>query len=285
MKKVLQKKLKNGQHISILGFGGLMLANLDQKQTDETVDFAISSGINFFDVAPTYDEAEVKLGNSLKGKRDKILLSCKTTRRDKKGSLEELNQSRKNLKTDHFDFYIMHGVRDKGEVEIACSKEGMLATAIEAKRHGLVDRIGFSAHTEESAILALNLYDFDFPMFPVNIFCFFSSGFGANIFEIRKKKNIDLIGLKVLALQRWKNNELRTKYPNCWYEPIEDKQIARIALSWAFEQNIVSAIPPADIKMFWFALDLLEDSFSLKLHNSDIESIKLLMKKITPIFS
>jgi len=260
-----------------------MASGITQNQVDRAVDEAISAGVNFFDVAPTYGDAEVKLGNSLSGRRSNVLLSCKTTQRDKQSSLFELIQSRKRLKTDYFDFYVIHGIRDiKNDVEPACSKDGVLMTAIEAKKQGIIARIGFSAHTEESAISALDAYDFDFVIFPINIFCFLSSNFGGRIIRITEQKNIDLIGIKSLALGKWQDNTMKQKYPNCWYQPIENTRIAKIAISWALSQNIVSFIPPADIHLFETVLQLISDS--VEFTPQHLKEIKNLLPEITPIF-
>ncbi|MCM8814802.1 MAG: aldo/keto reductase [Candidatus Omnitrophica bacterium] len=277
------RKLKDETLISIISAGGLMFAGMEQKKVDIVVDEAICKGVKFFDVAPTYGDAEVKLGRALKGRREKVLLSCKTVARDKKGALSELRQSLKNLKTDYFDFYVMHGIRDvKKDVEVACSNDGVLATAIEAKKNGVVLRIGFSAHTEESALAALDAFDFDFFMFPVNIFCYMKSGFGEKVIDTAKKRNIDIIGIKVLAFQRWPNKSDRAKYPNCWYQPIEDREIATAALAWALQQGLVSAIPPADIKIFKDTLDIAIDRPLLNLEM--MQRIKNLVDGITPVF-
>lgn len=283
MRLIPKRKLSDGGLISVIGFGGLMASGITQNQVDRAVDEAISAGVNFFDVAPTYGDAEIKLGNSLSGRRSNVLLSCKTTQRDKQSSLFELIQSRKRLKTDYFDFYVIHGIRDiKNDVEPACSKDGVLMTAIEAKKQGIIARIGFSAHTEESAISALDAYDFDFVIFPINIFCFLSSNFGGKIIRITEQKNIDLIGIKSLALGKWQDNTMKQKYPNCWYQPIENTRIAKIAISWALSQNIVSFIPPADIHLFETVLQLISDS--VEFTPQHLKEIKNLLPEITPIF-
>lgn len=283
MPLIKKRKLKDGVQISVLAAGGLMFSGIPQKQVDEIVEHAIFSGVNFFDVAPTYGDAEIKLGKALFGKRNDILLSCKTTRRDKNGAMAELKQSMKNLKTDHFDFYIMHGIKDiKKDVEPAFSKDGMLMTAVEAKKQGIVLRVGFSAHNEETAIFALENYDFDFVMFPINIFCFLTSGFGSKILRLAREKNFDIIGIKVLAMQKWQNTIEKQKYPNCWYQPLEDKKIIEIAISWALNQNIVSVIPPADINLFKTALEIIKEipEFNPLLLNG----INNLLLGIVPIF-
>ncbi|MCM8817831.1 MAG: aldo/keto reductase [Candidatus Omnitrophica bacterium] len=260
-----------------------MFSGLLQVKVDEVVDTAISNGINFFDVAPTYGDAEIKLGNALEGKRKNILLSCKTTRRDRNNALSELRQSMKNLKTDYFDFYVMHGIRDvEKDVQSACSKNGMLELAIEVKKQGIVRRIGFSAHTEEAAIAALNKFDFDFIMFPINIFCFLKVGFGEKVLEAARKRNVDVIGIKCFALQKWKENSEKSKYPNCWYQPIEDIEIAKIAFSWAVNKGIVSIIPPADVEVFCNAIKIAR--MKLELKQAHLARIKKIVDNIEPIF-
>jgi len=278
-----KRKLKNKQKISVIGAGGLMFSGIEQKRVDETVEIALQAGVNFFDVAPTYGDSEIKLGRALSGKREKVLLSCKTTCRDGKGTMLELEQSLRNLKTDHFDFYVMHGIRDiKKDVEPACSEHGMLETAIWAKEKNIVRSIGFSAHTEEAAMFALDKYEFDFLMFPINLFCYLRSGFGSEILNQAGKRNIDTIGIKVLALEKWHNDKEKEKYPNCWYRPLEDKEIGTVAIQWALSQSIVSFIPPADIKMFRMALELVNDPVIIK--TPDLNKIKKIADSITPIF-
>jgi len=84
--------------------------NEDQETANRRVSEAIELGINYFDVAPSYGDAEDKLGPAIKGKRDRIFLACKTMQRDKEGALEELKKSLKKLNSDHFDLYQLHAM-------------------------------------------------------------------------------------------------------------------------------------------------------------------------------
>ena len=47
------------------------------------VKLAIDSGINYFDVAPSYGDAEIKLGPALEPYRKNVFLACKTGKRTK----------------------------------------------------------------------------------------------------------------------------------------------------------------------------------------------------------
>jgi predicted aldo/keto reductase-like oxidoreductase len=286
MEKIYQRKLgKTNLSISVIGFGGLALAGLPQKQVDEIVEYAISRGVNFFDVAPTYGDAEIKLGNALKGNRDKIFLSCKTTCRTKSESLIELKNSLKNLRTDYFDFYLMHGIRDiENDVIPATGKNGMLMTAIEAKRNGIVKYIGFSSHTEKSAIFAFDQFDFDIMAFPVNLFCFLATGFGKQAIEYAKKRDAGIIALKTLAKQKLDKSVKIKKYPNCWYEPEESPEMAKIMMKWTYSQQVSSIIPPADVRLFKMALDISIEVLTTPLEPEHIKKFEEILPSITPIF-
>ena len=47
--------------LSIIGFGGLMLAPLPQKDVDGLVAWALDRGVNYFDIGPTYPSGDIGL--------------------------------------------------------------------------------------------------------------------------------------------------------------------------------------------------------------------------------
>ena len=106
--------------LSVVGFPGLALIQHDQQQGTAGLRSALERGVNYFDVAPAYGdgECETKMGIGLEGvDRDSYFLACKTNKRDKAVAREELENSLKLLKTDHFDLYQLHHLRWKDEVE------------------------------------------------------------------------------------------------------------------------------------------------------------------------
>ncbi len=57
-----KRRLGKTEHMSsILTFGAAALWQVDQSEADSAIEMAINRGINHFDVAPTYGEAEVRL--------------------------------------------------------------------------------------------------------------------------------------------------------------------------------------------------------------------------------
>ena len=113
----------------------------------ELVDHALARGINYFDTAESYrwGGAEEAIGQALKGRRERALLSTKTkagagdTRADMMQSLEG---SLRRLQTDHVDIYFNHGVNDVSRMQ---NHEWWEFTEL-AKRQGKIRFRGMSGH-------------------------------------------------------------------------------------------------------------------------------------------
>ena len=70
---------KTGQSLSVVGFGGIVVMNTSTQDASAFVSRAINEeGINYFDVAPSYGNAEECLGPALKPYRNEVFLACKT---------------------------------------------------------------------------------------------------------------------------------------------------------------------------------------------------------------
>ena len=102
---------RTGAKLSVIGFGGIVVRDTTPAEASALVKLAIDKGINYFDVAPSYGNAEVMLGPALEPYRKNVFLACKTTERSREKSRIELEQSLKNLRTDHFDLYQLHADR------------------------------------------------------------------------------------------------------------------------------------------------------------------------------
>lgn len=112
--------------ISKLAIGGMSFGNpvmktyrwiLNEEQTDEMVQHALSLGINFFDTANVYGAgtSEQFIGQSLKKHRvarDKVVLASKVyfneVRLSKEAINREINGTLQRLGTDYLDLYIIH---------------------------------------------------------------------------------------------------------------------------------------------------------------------------------
>ena len=242
--------------LSIVGFGGIVVMGMEQREADRTVADAVARGIDYFDVAPSYGngEAEEKLGPALEPHRKNVFLACKCEARDAKGARQQLETSLKRLRTDHFDLYQFHAVGSMKDVEQILAPGGAGEMFLQARQEGKIRHLGFSAHHTESALVLMDRYKMDSVLFPVNYVNFAQGNFGPQILAKAKEKGMARMALKAMAHTTWNPGETHT-YPKCWYHPIEDPELARKALRFTLSEDITAAIPPGDERLFRIALE------------------------------
>lgn len=247
---------RTGENISIIGFGGLSLRAEEQARANDAVAFAMDRGVNYFDVAPAYGDAEEKMGTALEGKRAGVFLSCKTGRRDKEGSRLELERSLKRLKTDHLDLYQLHHLRTKEETEKAVGLGGALETFLEAKKKGQVRFLGFSAHTMKAALFAMEKFPFDTIMFPINFGEFLVTGFGPPVVKTAHEKSMGIIAIKPMYAGLWPEGAKRPA-PKWWYKPLFEREQIDLGLRFTLSQpGLTTAIPPSDLDLLRTAIEV-----------------------------
>ena len=270
--------------LSIVGFGGIVVKDAEQLHANRMVAEAFEKGVNYFDVAPTYGDAELKLGPALEPYRKEVFLACKTTQREREGAVKELKESLKRLRTDYFDLYQLHAITDvKKDIEIAFAKGGAMEVFIEAKKEGQVRHLGFSAHSKEAALAAMDRYDFDSILFPINFATFYKGSFGAKVIDAAESKGVARLALKALARQRWPQDDpLRKEYPKCWYQPLTELEEARLGLYFTLSQSVTTALPPGEESLFRMALDLATDFEPLS--TQDLEIVKQMAVSLNSIF-
>ncbi|MCF8224331.1 MAG: aldo/keto reductase [Bacteroidales bacterium] len=249
---------KTGMNISAIGFGGIVVMNATTEQSAARVKEAIDFGVNYFDVAPTYGNAEEMLGPALEPYRKDVYLACKTNQRKKDDARRELEESLEKLRTDHFDVYQLHAVTSLEDVDTIFSENGAMKTFLKAREEGLVRNLGFSAHSVEAALELLKRFDFDTILFPFNYTCWYHGDFGPQVMEIAKQKQMGILALKAMAKGPWPEGAERT-VEKAWYEPLTDNEDARKGLYFTLSHPVAAAIPPGDENLFAMALRLATD--------------------------
>ena len=249
---------KTGEQLSVIGFGGIMLNDNSQEFANDMVTKAFNAGINYFDVAPSYGNAQSKLGPALKPYRKDCFLACKTTERSAPGAEKELNESLRALYTDHLDLYQLHALSSVEEVETVFAPGGAMEVFIKARESGKIRFLGFSAHSEDAALLAMKKFDFDTILFPINFNCWHRGDFGPRAFAEAQSKNMGILALKAMAMTTLKPGEAKL-YKNVWYRPVQNDDMAKLALRYTLSKEVTAAIPPGDAEFFWEAMEIVTD--------------------------
>jgi uncharacterized protein len=192
---------KTGLKVTILGLGCAQIGALRNfKLAVEIIETAIDLGINYIDTASTYGDAEEKVGEVMRSRRNEVVLATKTLQRDKESSWREINTSIERLKTDYVDILQIHSVNTMAELDKITSKNGSLYSVIKAKEQGLCKHIGITGHTRPEVIKeALNRFDFETVLVPLSSVDKLLNDFGDVIFPVAKKKNVGVIAMKVLS--------------------------------------------------------------------------------------
>ena len=273
--------------LSVIGFGGIVVKDVTTEEASNYVSEAVDRGINYFDVAPTYGNAQERLGPALKPYRDNCFLACKTAKRDAKGAREELEESFRLLQTDHFDLYQLHAITTLEDVEQAFAKGGAMEIFLKAKEQGKVRYLGFSAHSEVAAHAALDQYDFDSILFPLSFPIWIKEGFGVSVHKRAQKDNRGILALKAMAHQKWPEGTKRTerRWKKTWYEPFDD--IDKVSLGLRFTSHLPAhaMIPPGHWDLFKMAVELAQSGALTPLNNNEKEIVRAIAMESEPIFT
>ncbi|HYM13329.1 MAG TPA: aldo/keto reductase, partial [Bryobacterales bacterium] len=166
---------RTGERVSILCLGGWHAGAAASK--DEAIRImhaAIDEGVNFFDNAWDYHDgiSEEWMGEALStgGRRHKVFLMTKNCERDYAGSMKDLEESLRRLRTDHLDLWQFHEMVYDNDPDWVFEKGGIKA-ALEARRAGKVRFIGFTGHKDPRIHLKMlgKPHPWDTAQMPINV--------------------------------------------------------------------------------------------------------------------
>ncbi|WP_068470237.1 aldo/keto reductase [Candidatus Protochlamydia phocaeensis] len=122
---------RSGLKVPVLSFGTATFGGsneffkrwgeTDVEEAKKLIDICLDAGINLFDTADVYSQgsSEEILGQAIKGKRHRALISTKSTFRVGEGPndagssryhlIQSVETSLKRLQTDYIDIYFLHG--------------------------------------------------------------------------------------------------------------------------------------------------------------------------------
>jgi predicted aldo/keto reductase-like oxidoreductase len=272
---------KTGEKITIIGFGSIALRNNGQEFANELVAAAYDRGIRYWDVAPGYGDAQELLGPAMESYRKESFLACKTNKRDKEGAEKELHESLNFLRTDYFDLYQLHALSKMEDLEKAMGPGGAMETFLKAQKEGKVRFLGFSAHNEEVALKAMEMFDFDTILYPLNCVCWHNGDFGPQVYKTAKKKNMGILALKSVAKTRVSREE--KPYPNMWYQPFEKEEEIANCLRFTLSKDITATVHAGDSIFMKKTLKFVHGTKEITA--PDKKDIQAMIRDVEPIFS
>ncbi|MEJ5943795.1 aldo/keto reductase [Pseudokineococcus basanitobsidens] len=243
-----------GHESSVLIYGAAALSDVDQDTADRSVQEALDAGINHFDVARSYGEAEVRLAPWVSRITDVGFLATKVEERGREDAWRSIGESLERLGTDRVDLLQLHAVGDAATLDRVTADDGALASAVRAQEEGLVGAVGITGHGPEAAqthLEALRRHPFASVLTPLNPVLsrdpVFRGAYGALVDEVQRQ-DAALMTIKTVSRRNWPEGD-EGRYAT-WYEPYDDAERIRAAVSWVLAHDEMTGIPtPGDVRL------------------------------------
>jgi len=231
---LLYRKIrKTGDEISVLGFGAMRLPSkngrTDEKRAIQQIRYAIDHGVNYIDTAIAYMNEPLVARALSDGYREKVKIATKLPpwSVNKAEDMENIFKVQlDNFKTDHIDYYMLHGLnRPNWDKMMAL---GVLELLTKLKRNGSIINAGFSFHGDKDTFKEIvDGYDWDFCLLQFNY--------------LDEKNQAGLEGLKyaaekgmgIIVMEPFRGGNLTQNIPPDVEELWNKAEIIRTPAEWA----------------------------------------------------
>ena len=245
---------KTGDKISLLGYGCMRWPMkkgddgkdyIDQDAVNEMVDYAYRNGVNYYDTSPAYlqGQSEEAAGIALsRYPRDSYYIATKLSNfndSSREAGLKMYYDSMKQLRTDYFDYYLLHAIGTSGfeGFEERYVNNGLLDFLLKEREEGRIRNLGFSFHGRRDVFdKFLELHDkyhWDFVQIEMNYVDWEHAKAPQNVnavylYEELAKRNIPATIMEPLLGGRL------AKLPQAIAEKMKEREPQMSVASWAF---------------------------------------------------
>ncbi len=247
---------RTGHMSTIAIFGGAAFYQISQEDADKVMEQVIAAGINHIDIAPSYGQAEERVGPWMPRERNRFFLGCKTMERTKEGAWNELQQSFKRLQTETFDLYQSHAITKMEELDAITMKGG--------------------------ALEAFEQFDFDSVLFPLNFIQMANPDYhrhAKELISVCRSKDVGTMIIKSITKGPWGEKQ---KTATTWYEPFDDMENIQRAINFSLSYQVTGICTPGDIRVLPLVIQACENF--RELNHEQMEEMIESGKKYEPLF-
>lgn len=268
---------KLGRTTSVLMYGGAALGEVSQDVADASVQEALDAGIDHFDVAAGYGEAELRLGPWSTTFRERgTFLATKTDVRDAEGSWEQIQASLERMQVDRVDLLQVHAVGDLEDLDRVTGAGGALEAVLRARDEGLTEFVGITGHTHSAPathLEALRRFPFDAVLTPWNHVLSTRPDYRRDFLDLvaeSTRQDVALRTIKTVSRRNWEPGADPT-YAT-WYEPWDDERHLEASVAFALRQEGVCALAaPGDIRLLGRVVTAVQRAEEMS--DDDIEAV------------
>ena len=277
---------RTGHMSTVAIFGAAAFSKISQEDADKVIEQVIEAGINHIDVAPSYGEAEIRIGPWMPRERGRFFLGCKTTERTRDGAWKEMQDSLKRLQTETFDLYQCHAITTMEELDAVTMKGGALEAFTKARQEGLTRFLGITGHgaqTPQIFLEALRRFDFDSVLFPLNFVQLRDPEYRRYAEELVatcKAKDVGTMIIKTITKGPWGE---RQHTATTWYEPFEDMDEIQKGVNFGLSYDVTGLCTAADTRILPLVLKACENFRPLS--QDEIEEMIKSGEQYEPLFT
>jgi aryl-alcohol dehydrogenase-like predicted oxidoreductase len=274
-------------HMSTLAiFGAAAFWEISQADADKVMEQVIEAGINHIDVAPSYGQAEQRVGPWMPRERKRFFLGCKTMERTQQGAWDEMQRSLKLLQTESFDLYQCHAITTMEELDAITMKGGALEAFALARQRGLIKYIGITGHgvnAPQIYLEALRRFDFDSVLFPLNFIQFANPEYrkyAEELIATCKAKEVGTMLIKTITKAPWGE---RSHTASTWYEPFDQMDEIQSAVNFSLSYEVTGLCTAGDTHILPMLLDACKNF--TQLNEAQREEMIQSAKRYEPLFT
>jgi len=226
---------QTGLKVSILGFGGIPIRRVDERNAIAVVNRALDLGVNLIHTSITYGDSACKIGKVMKERRDDCFLAVKIggSQRTKEEAEERLRDTMKTLNTDHVE--VAELPINRHEFRKAMQPGGAYEAFEEAKREGIIDHIGITSHDVDFLVKAIRTKAFSNLITPFN---FVANSAKEELLPLAADLDVGVIAMKTLGKGGLPNSSQALRY--VWTHDIDTAIVGMDKLS-EVEENVAVA--------------------------------------------
>ena len=274
-------------HMSTIAIvGAAAFWEISQADADKVMEQVIEAGINHIDIAPSYGQAEQRVGPWMPRERQRFFLGCKTMERTKQGAWDEMQRSLKLLQTENFDLYQCHAITTMEELDAITMKGGALEAFAQARQRGLTKFIGITGHgvnAPQIYLEALRRFDFDSVLFPLNFIQFANPEYrkyAEELIATCKAQDVGTMLIKTITKAPWGD---RQPTATTWYEPFDQMDEIQRAVNFALSYEVTGLCTAGDTRIFPMVLNACKNF--MQLNEIQREEMIQSAKQYEPLFT
>lgn len=186
---------RTGLEVSEIGFGGIPIQKISEKEAVGIIRKCGKLGVNFIDTGRAYNDSERKIGLAMKGQRDKWILASKSPAITYDRMKKDVEAGMKEMGVDFIELYQLHHIKNEEMLKQSLRSDGAYAVLKEMQKQGKIGFIGVTSHEPKVLEKAVATGKFDTVMTSYNYF----EREAEPMIKKAQKKNIGVIVMKPLA--------------------------------------------------------------------------------------